>query len=271
MLKTWLSQLVLPSPLPTPIRMDAIYQGVANQVYRVRCGSGQLQQQFILKQFCHDQMYGLDREHEVSIQEQLARQELAPRVIYFDAARGLLLQECMTEPDLKSAPMDDTCRIRTLAETLSRIHAAKVDAPVWSLKTRIENYLARLATFDADSSVQLRQRFKKYKDLIDAWSAHPVFCHNDLSLHHVFSQPPCRVIDWEYSGFGDRLFDIASTIEVNRLDTGAAASLINAYEGFTGLTLDTQAINHWQALTRIINELWFELCHQLQKQDHQHG
>src|SRR5690606_20100801 len=130
----------------------------------------------------------------------------------------------------------------------------------------VDNYLQALAQFDNATSKAFQSKLKSFKALFSAWGAHPVFCHNDLAMHHIFLTKPVRVIDWEYSGYGERLFDIASAVLTNRLTTSQTHSLLNAYEGASGVTLDRTQFFEWVALVKVINELWFELCHQLQKQ-----
>ena len=255
----WLKSL----PIDGPFKLEPLYQGVANQVFKVQG----VNETFILKGFCHDQPYGLDREQEMQLQSQLARHGIAPEVLHFDASRGLSLQSYIAEPDLKDADLDDAERIRRLAETLSRIHTLRVDAPIWSLHERVGLYLQRLSEFDADRARQFKQRIKAFRSLFDAWGANPVFCHNDLALHHIFTSDPIQVIDWEYSGYGERLFDIANSVVVNKLTPPQVQSLSNAYAGFTGLSLDLDQLQSCRKLVETINQLWFELYHQLQRHE----
>lgn len=253
----WLTTL----PLAGPITVEPLYEGVANQVYKLKSADGI----YALKHFCHDHSYGMDRVQEVKVQEQLALQDVAPAVLHFDANRGLLLQPFIDQPDLKHAGMNEGDAIRGLAEALSRVHAVKVSAPMWSLHERLNTYLEALEVYDADTTRQFRQRLKRHRAMLDAWGAHPVFCHNDLAMHHVFTGNPMLIIDWEYAGFGERLFDIASAILVNRLSSAQSNSLIHAYEGFTGVSLDRSSLESWGELATITNQLWYELHHHLQK------
>lgn len=254
----WLKTL----PIQGSVQVEPLYEGVANQVFWLQASTDT----YVLKVFCHDHPYGLNREQEVSLQRQLAAQGMAPSVLHFDAARGLLLQPFIHEPDLKRAPIADSDRIRQVAETLARIHTVQVDAPLWSLRERIDTYLAALMDFDREAASQLRKKFKPLQRQLDCWSAHPVFCHNDLALHHIFATRPCLVIDWEYAGFGERLFDLANCILINRYSRSEAQSLVNAYEGFSGLTLARDQLDAWIQVAGCVNELWYELHHQLQRQ-----
>lgn len=252
----WLKTL----PLAGPLKVEPLYKGVANQVYKLRAADAT----YVVKLFCHDHPYGLDREQEVALQQHLALSQLAPEVIHFDANRGLLVQQYINVPDLTTSSIPESERIRALAEALSRIHQVQIDVPMWSLSSRLDDYLKALSGYDKQTATQFKQRLKKFRKALDAWGAHPVFCHNDLAMHHVFATVPATIIDWEYAGFGERLFDISNAILVNRLNTGQANSLINAYEGFTGVRIDRDQLEQWGQLATVINQLWYELHHHLQ-------
>ncbi|EKE84487.1 phosphotransferase [Idiomarina xiamenensis] len=258
MLGEWLKHL----PIKGPWQVEPALSGVSNQVYVISNG----QQRYVLKRFCHDHPYGLDRQQEVQLQQQLAQQGLAAEVIHYDAERGLLLQQFVPAPALAQTKMTEVERVRIVAENLAHIHRIQVNLASWSLRQRVDSYLQSLAQFDAATAANFRRRLRDYRELLDSWGAHPVFCHNDLAYQHILlTQPNNCVLDWEYAGYGERLFDIASTIVVNRLSAASSLSLVHAYEGISGQNIDWQRLQCWIALVKQVNQLWFELHHKLQQ------
>ena len=60
----------------------------------------------------------------------------------------------------------------------------------------------------------------------------PVFCHNDLVPENIVCAPERMVlIDWEYSGAGDRFFDLGMAAAYHQLDDKQERELLGAYFG----------------------------------------
>jgi thiamine kinase-like enzyme len=134
------------------------------------------------------------------------------------------------------------------------------------LRNRLQRYCDTLARYDADRAKQFERRLQKQRKLIDSFGSHPVFCHNDLAFHHVFVAPQPLVIDWEYSGLGERYFDLASSIQVNQLSESQMRAFLHAYEGAAGFNVNTTVLADWLALVALTSQLWYELHHHLQQQ-----
>jgi thiamine kinase-like enzyme len=62
--------------------------------------------------------------------------------------------------------------------------------------------------------------------------AAPVPCHNDLlNANFLDDGERLRIVDWEYAGMGDRLFDLANFSINHELDEAGRESLLVAYFG----------------------------------------
>jgi thiamine kinase-like enzyme len=258
MLQQWLEHL----PIHGVVETAPLLRGVANDVYQLTAMSGT----YVLKHFRFDHPYGLDRDQEVRVQQQLADAGLAPQVLHHDTVQGLLLQPYITSPDLLHAKLSMTAKLQILADVSAHIHRMQIDVTIWSLRNRLQRYCDTLARYDADRAKQFERRLQKQRKLIDSFGSHPVFCHNDLAFHHVFVEPQPLVIDWEYSGLGERYFDLASSIQVNQLSQSHMRAFLHAYEGAAGFTVNTTVLADWLALVALTSQLWYELHHHLQKQ-----
>ncbi|RUO80018.1 hypothetical protein CWI84_08650 [Idiomarina tyrosinivorans] len=248
-------------PIKGPVTATPMTSGTANHVFHLQHESGE----YVLKRFQFGQRFGLDRRQEVALQRQLADLDLAPEILHFDYERGLVLMPYYADGDLTTAQLDDNQRLRELAEVLARIHRVSVEMSPWSLKSRCSDYCEQLAEFDKKLAKQHRKTLQRFATLLNQACLHPVFCHHDVSFNHVLLAQPRRVIDWEYSGYGDRCFDLASATTINNLSDQQSKSLINAYDGVSGELVDPVRVADWQAFSVWLNQLWFALHRYLTK------
>lgn len=261
MQQQWLQEL----PLGPIEQFDPLLKGLSNDVYKLTSAG----QHYVLKHFRFDVSYGLDRYQEIGVQSQLATQGIAPPVLHFDLELGLLLQPFIEASDLAAAALKDGEKIKILAEVSAHIHQLHIELPVWSLRERIELYCASLANFDAQQARLFSRRLNGYHELLDQFGMHSTLCHNDLAYHHIFvSQPQPLVIDWEYAGVGDRYFDLANSILINKLDGQQQRSFIHAYEGASGMRVKQNKLDNMLEFCELVNQLWYELYRHLQKQNH---
>ncbi|WP_369742744.1 phosphotransferase [Pseudidiomarina sp. PP-1MA] len=256
MQQQWLTNLPIHGVLDT----QPLLKGVANDVYKIIT----TEQSYVLKHFRYDHPYGLNRDQEVALQQQLAEQQLAPAVLYYDTIQGLLLQPFISGDDLAHSTLAMSTKIQRLAEVSARIHRVQVDVPVWSLRSRLQIYCDALARYDEERARQFRKRIGQQRKLIDCFGMNPVFCHNDLAFHHVFTQPHLQVIDWEYAGMGERYFDLANSMLANDFDNTQQRAFIHSYEGVAGIHIHSQQLADWLQLAETVSQLWYELHHNLQ-------
>lgn len=252
----WLTNL----PIHGVMKTEPLLRGVANDVYKITSTSGV----YVLKHFRFDHPYGLDRDQEVAVQQILFNHGLAPEVLHYDAVQGLMLQAFIETPDLSHDSKAMGTKIQRLGEISAHIHRLPVDVPVWSLRSRVQRYCDNLAQYEPERARQFQKRLQQQRKLLDSFGNNPVFCHNDLAFHHVFLSQPPQVIDWEYSGLGERYFDLANCIQVNQLERSEQRAFINAYEGASGERVDSQHLQNWLELSQTISQLWYELHHHLQ-------
>ncbi len=252
----WLDDL----PIKDITAIEPILQGVANDVFKLTTA----QAVYVLKHYRFDHPYGLNRDQEVLVQRQLASFALAPEVLYYDSEQGLLLQPFIDAPDLASSSLSMGTKTQRLAEVSAYIHRLQIDVPVWSLRSRLQGYCQALADYDVEQSRHFQELLQQQRKLMDGFGTHPIFCHNDLGFHHVFTSTPPMVIDWEYAGMGDRYFDLASTILTNDFDAQQQTTFINAYEAEAGFQVNQSILEQWMQLTTTINQLWYQLHQHLQ-------
>lgn len=229
-----------------PLQIVPLAAGQANEVLLLRGN----QQSYIFKWLCHSNSFALNRSDEFRLQGLLAETGLAPEVIAFDAKRWVL-QQYIKGKSLADMNLSWQQRLRYAARALALVHQ---QSPPWKgsdIWQKLEAYVARLGVAE---QVELRH----FRQELSATDRH-VLCHFDLSFEHILVADSIRIIDWEYAGWGDRLTDIASAAEINRLDADSAEALCCYYTAETGYTIDKKRFEKHRLFIQWVNRQWQRL------------
>lgn len=238
-------------------QLHPLRQGEVNNAWRVdqyaepgaACTASQ---SFFLKAQGPATYNAIARADEVRLQRELHEAGLAPKVLAHSADFRFILQQWIEAPTLAHSALET--QLSTFAKVLARVHQARPQLTPWSLRERVEWYLAGANAATAD---RFRGELGRFDPLFVAWDRDPcVFVHNDLAAEHVFmSEPPC-LVDWEYAGYGHPLFDIASTAVTNRLSDSATRELCKLYQQAAARHVNENELTFWCQLVVVVNELW---------------
>lgn len=238
-----------------PREIQCLTSGQSNQTLRLITDT----EDYVLKRWQHERLFAVDRELEVAVQEQLAKNALAPEVIDYHLEQGWLLQPYYQVSSLQQVSLSPLIKASVLAEMLSKIHNTRIEIPDWSMAERVEHYLQQLQLMDSSLASNMRAELLPMQFLLEDWLNYPVLCHNDLSMNHILMTDPIRVIDWEYAGIGHPLFDIASTIKINKLSHDMTGRLIADYEELTHYQIDPAHLAQWCEFVEWLNKVWQHL------------
>ncbi len=148
-----------------PREIQLLASGQSNQALRLITDSDD----YVLKRWRNEEVFAVDRELEVSLQQQLAECSLAPEVLDYHTGQGWLLQPYYKAPSLEQVTLSPLIKATVLAETLAKIHSARVDIPPWSMADRVEHYLQQLQAVDAPSVSVMRRELKSIASVLDEW------------------------------------------------------------------------------------------------------
>jgi thiamine kinase-like enzyme len=174
----------------------------------------------------------IDRSSEAVVLELVARAGIGPEVLRCDPARGILVTRYLgptwTEHD---AQADDN--VDRLAGLLRRLHALDVPAGVRSvdLASTVQGYLRTLderGTHNRLTSPPLRECAYTTATQLRSGST-SCLCHNDVHHLNIVGGDTVRLIDWEYAGVGEPLFDLASVCVYHRYGKPQRERLLSAY------------------------------------------
>jgi thiamine kinase-like enzyme len=177
------------------------------------------------------ELLGIDRAAEVEANRAAAALGIAPAVI--GMAGECLVTRFVPSRGLREGEL--ASRAAELGAHLRRFHAcgAAVTA-VFDVGVLLDDY-AVLATEHGAVTGEDYEFARTTMRRIDAalGERDRVPCHNDLLAGNliVTDEDRLMIVDWEYAGRGDGLFDLGNAVVNNELDAAAAQRLLTGYDG----------------------------------------
>lgn len=206
---------------------------------------------------------GVDRAGERAAIEVAANAGLAPALLSFDDATGLMLSQYLEGRQWSRADAHDARCVERLADRLRVLHQLEPPGAARRLDytALIADYRRRL-----DSRRDVRQRASATLNSaadrrLAALAAKPrptSLCHNDVHHRNLIEGKSLWLIDWEYAAIGDALYDLASFACYHDLDTAERLHLLAAYAPREAKRLASRFDDYcW--LFDYMHMLWLEL------------
>lgn len=219
--------------------VERIKHGLTNDSWLVRTDAGV----FVVRHSnTAEDSLQINRRSEALILETVARSDIGPQVVCCDPARHLLVTR-YAGPTWTDAQATEAANIARVGVLLRRLHALQPprDIQVVDLATVIHGYLQTLDRHGAAApSTQLRARADQIAAFLRA-EPELRLCHNDIHALNIVDDGNLRLIDWEYAGLGERLFDLASICVYHRFTKSQREHLLGSY-------LDGPSTNAWHRL-----------------------
>jgi thiamine kinase-like enzyme len=200
----------------------------------------------------------IDRNSEAVVLQHVARAGIGPPILRCDPARGVLVTRYLgatwTEQDAQS---DEN--IVRLAGVLRRLHSLDVPAGVRAvdLAATVDGYIRTLLARGTHGRLvlpELRDCARETAAQLRQDST-PRLCHNDVHHLNIVGSDPVRLIDWEYAGVGEPLFDLASVCVYHGYGRPQRERLLSAYAAAPeALTWHRLELACW--LFEYIRDLW---------------
>jgi len=200
----------------------------------------------------------IDRASESVVLQHVARAGIGPQVLRCTPGSGILVTRYLgptwTEQDAQS---DEN--IDRIAKVLRRLHALDVPLGVRAvdLASTVDGYVRTLLERGIHSGLAL----PSLRECADATALQlreesvPGLCHNDVHYLNVVGSDPIRLIDWEYAGVGEPLFDLASLCVYHRYRKPQRERLLTAY-GAQSAAITWQRLELACWLFDYIRDLW---------------
>lgn len=203
--------------------------GITNRNYRIDVNG----EAYVLRVGgANTKLLGINRRHEYEAHQAAAGLGIAPEIIHFLEPEGYLVTRFIDGRPISPAKMGQPENIERVATALRRIHSLPPIAAVFSPFRTVEDYTQTArrygVTFPADFAwyldclKEVEQAF-----LLDPFT--PRLCHNDLLNENFLDDGRLRILDWEYAGMGDPIFDLANFAAHHHLSDDQEHHLLACY------------------------------------------
>ncbi len=238
--------------------------GLTNLVHRVDFGG----QSVIVRIPGEGTEEYIDRAVEIHNARAAAHAGVSPEVLHADAASGLMISRAIDDIVTMSPEAFATApgAAARAGRALSRLHnSGETFQFRFELFSMIEDYLKVLSTKDATLP-------EGYHDVVDA--AAPVkqaLAAADLPLAPCHCDPLCEnflddgeimwIVDWEYSGMNDPLWDLGDLSVEAGMDEARDAEMMAAYFGRPPSASETGRMIVYKAMCDLLWTLWGLIQH----------
>jgi thiamine kinase-like enzyme len=208
--------------------LTPIEGGLSNQAWRLDVPEGAW---FVRRGHPDAARLGVDRWSECAVLRAVSAAGLAPAVLACEPAADLLVTEFVAGVRWGAGAVAREANLRRVADALRRLHELPVPEGVHDVdyERQALHLAASLPAPDA-ATAALHARAAAAFRRIGARRFPRTLCHNDL--HHLnLLDDGVRLwlVDWEYGGCGNPLFDVASFLALHELGPGPTAVLLDAY------------------------------------------
>ncbi|MFK7995957.1 MAG: phosphotransferase [Granulosicoccus sp.] len=210
----------------------------------------------------------IDRKVEAHNARAACKAGVSPQVLFTDADTGLMISEAVVDVDTMTPSLFQSCEgaPKRAGLALSKLHnSGQVFEFRFELFSMIDEYLNLLST----KTVQLPEG---YHDVVNA--AGPIkqiLQDNPATLAPCHCDPLCEnflddgstmwIVDWEYSGMNDPLWDVGDLCVEAGLSTEQQAELMHAYFGGPPTAAQLGRVEIYKAMCDLLWTLWGLIQH----------
>jgi len=235
--------------------LEPVHGGLSNYAWKARHGG---RDWFVRLGGPESVTLGVDRRSECALLDLVTPAGLAPPLVACEPANGLLVTHFIAGATWRREDARQARNIGRLAERLRVLHGLvpTMDVGVVDFAARARSLEAELrATAPLPSSrrgagggvgelihaARIREdailgNAASAIDLLASRRPRLVPCHNDLHhLNLVDDGDRVWIVDWEYGGLGDPLFDLASLACQHEYTASERAALLDAYGSGAGM------------------------------------
>ncbi|MBR7889428.1 phosphotransferase [Marinomonas sp. A79] len=219
-------------PLECTIETTLLDDGFLNNVYLLSWNGAP---QWVLRiPYEKSELFHIHRAEELRVLNCAAEQGIAPVVVWQESETGCVVSQFVMQPSLDWSVCHGDSDIIRLAQALVRFHALPAGQHSYSVFDVIKGYLQRIE----EGIVENESLKKEYDYLVSMFQQMTlperllpsVLCHNDVNPKNVLmDNEHLWLIDYEYAGFGDPLFDLALVAQSHNLDPRQTRLLLSSY------------------------------------------
>ena len=185
------------------------------------------------------------------ILDRLQNLKLAPRILYADKQKKIVIYEKVVGPALNIIPKASI--ISKCAKQLKKLHNSNISSDDCEpFEDKIKKYEHAIAQKSFNSVCQSAFRF--IYELVTR-DKHQVFCHNDLNLSNIMYSDGIFFIDWDYAGFNHPYFDLALLFNAMNLTSKEEYNFLNIYTDQVN-NIDDELLREYKKMSLYVEYLW---------------
>ncbi|MDX8528820.1 phosphotransferase family protein [Mesorhizobium sp. MSK_1335] len=205
----------------------------------------------------------INRANEAVAAREAAKAGVSPEVIYADPVTGWMATrfiagaETMSPQKFKARPGSPA----RAAQAFRKLHSSDAVFPFrFELFAMIDDYLKVLSTKDVALPAGYHDVVREAGAVRAALAAHPIqlaACHCDpLCENFLDTGERMWIVDWEYSGMNDPLWDLGDLSVEGKFDTGQDEELMRAYFGGEARPAERGRVVIYKAMCDLLWTLW---------------
>ena len=205
----------------------------------------------------------IDRANEAAAAKAAAQAGVSPEVIHADAASGLMITRFIPGAATMSpaAFKSRTGSPARAGRAFAKLHASGAAFPArFELFAMIDDYLGLLSGKDVALPLGYHDVLAEAEAVRTALAARPsplAPCHCDpLCENFLDTGTRMWIVDWEYSGMNDPMWDLGDLSVEAGFDAGQEAEMMQAYFGQVPRSADQGRMVIYKAMCDLLWTLW---------------
>ncbi len=205
----------------------------------------------------------IDRANETVAAREAARAGVSPEVVYSDPSSGIMVTRfiggavTMSPEQFASRPGSPA----RAGEAFARLHRSGAEIPFrFELFSMIDNYLAVLSTKKVALPAGYHDAVNDAQGIRAALDANPAplaLCHCDpLCENFLDTGDVMWIVDWEYSGMNDPLWDLGDLSVEGAFDDAQDMEMMQAYFGRRPTAAEHGRVVIYKAMCDLLWTLW---------------
>ncbi|CAN7156462.1 phosphotransferase [Mesorhizobium sp. LjRoot246] len=205
----------------------------------------------------------IDRANEAVAAREAAKAGVSPEVLHVDPGIGVMVTrfiagaETMSPEKFRTRPGSPA----RAGEAFRKLHNSGAVFPFrFELFAMIDDYLKVLSTRDVALPAGYHDVVREAETVRSALAAHPlplVACHCDpLCENFLDTGERMWIVDWEYSGMNDPLWDLGDLSVEGKFDTAQDEEMMRPYFGGEARPAERGRIVIYKAMCDLLWTLW---------------
>ncbi len=256
-------------PQKSQIEATLFNEGFSNKVYLIHWDQVS---RFVLRiPYIDCDAFYINRAEEIQILKDAVAIGLSPTVVWSDDY-GAFACMFVSQPSLSWTVAHQDKDIVRIAKALAKTHCLPKSKRVYLVFDVIEHYL-KMIKQHGRSNASIWTEYEYLHVIFEqldrpAMILPAVLCHNDLNpKNFLMDDEKLWLIDWEYSGTGDALFDLAVIAKSHNLDDKQIALLVSSYQPDLPMKETLEVIAGYIRAYGLREMAWMLLKHLLAPED----